>query len=90
MLKIITVILLSLTSSMGKSVSHMVDTPEVYISSVRHDVNKPVTDTVINNSDNTDNDDYDFGHTTNQVDDDGDNNDMGIDDDGDNDDNQWW
>lgn len=90
MLKIITVILLSLTSSMGKSVSHMVDTPEVYISSVRHDVNKPVIDTVINNSNN---DEYDFGHnTSNQVDDDNDTNDMGIDDDGDDDDNnnKWW
>lgn len=88
MLKIITVILFSLTSSMGKSVSHMVDTPEVFISSVRHDVNKPVIDTVINNSNN---DGYDFGRTSNQVDDDNDTNDMGIDDDGDNDDNnQWW
>lgn len=87
MLKIITVILFSLTSSMGKSVSHMVDTPEVYISSVRHDVNKPVIDTVINNSKNND---YDFSHT-NQADDDNDTNDMGIDDDGDDDDNnQWW
>lgn len=84
MLKIITVILFSLTSSMGKSVSHMVDTPEVYISSVRHDVNKPVIDTVINNSNN---DGYDFSNTNA----DDDTNDMGIDDDGDDDDNnQWW
>lgn len=88
MLKIITVILFSLTSSMGKSVSHMVDTPEVYISSVRHDVNKPIIDTVISKSNN---DDFDFGRTNNQVDDDNDTNDMDIDDDGDNDDNnQWW